>query len=138
MTAALRKLSVDDWLVGGVGIVLLVGLLLFPWISTYPFAFHYTAPATDGPGAGWAVVAAIILFWVIVELGLARFSSQFVLMIGERSRERNRGIAVALIVVLMIIRLLWHTGDWGWGRYVDLVLLAIVFAGATRNTLRAR
>jgi hypothetical protein len=129
----LAKLSREDWMVGGGGLVLLVGMLLFPWFSTYPYGYHYTAPATDGPGAAWAVLALIVLFWVLVDLGFAHFNPQTVIPTTKYGREMTRAFAVGAIVVLMFIRLIWHLGDWGWGFFVDLILLAVVAAGAWFN-----
>ena len=128
------KLSREDLMVGGGGLVLLIGLLAFPWFSTHPFgAFHYTAPATDGPGSAWAILAVIILFWLIVDLGLARFSPATIIPTSKHGREMTRAYAVGVIVALMFIRVIWHTGDWGWGFFVDLILLAVVAVGAWFN-----
>jgi hypothetical protein len=129
----LTKLSREDWMVGGGGLALLIGLLLFPWFSTHPFGFSYTAPATDGPGAAWAVLALIVLFWVLVDLGFARFNPQTVIPTTKYGREMTRAFAIGAIVVLMFIRLIWHLGDWGWGFFVDLILLGIVAVGAWFN-----
>lgn len=127
----LSKLSREDLMVGGGGLVLLIGMLAFPWFSTHPFnAFHYTTPAIDGPGSAWAIIAAIILFWLLVDFGLARFSPATTVPTTRYGREMTRTLLVGVIVVLMVIRVIWHLGDWGWGFYADLILLAIVAFGA--------
>jgi hypothetical protein len=129
------KLSREDWMVGGGGLVLIVGLLVFPWFSDTVFGYAYSTEATDGPGMGWAVIAVVILFGVVLDLGLARFSPVTTVPSTKYGRELTRAFAVALIVVLMVIRVLWHVGDWGWGFYVDLILLAVVAVGAWFNAL---
>ena len=48
-------------------------------------------------------------------------------------RETTRALAVGVIVVLMLIRFLWHTDSLGWGFYVDVILLAVVAVGAGLN-----
>ena len=132
----LSKLSREDLTVGVGGLALLIGMLAFPWFSTYPFgAFHYTTPAIDGPGSAWAIIAAIILFWLLVDLGLARFSYATTIPTTKYGREMTRAIGVGAIVVLMFIRVIWHTGDWGWGFYADLALLVVVTVGAWLNAL---
>jgi hypothetical protein len=120
-------------MVGVGGLALLVGLLVFPWFQATSFGYTYKTEATDGPGMGWAVVALVILFAVVLDLGLARFSSATTLPSTKYGREVTRAFAVATIVVLMVIRFLWHSGDIGWGRYVDLILLAVVAVGAGLN-----
>jgi hypothetical protein len=133
------KLSREDLMVGGGGLVLLIGMLAFPWFSTHPFgAFHYTTPAIDGPGSAWAILAVIVLFWVLVDLGLARFSPATVIPTTKYGREMTRAIAIAAIVGLVFIRLIWHIGDWGWGFFVDLILLALVAVGAWFNAIGRR
>ena len=132
----LSKLSREDLLVGGGGLVLLIALLAFPWFSTYPFgAFHYTTPAIDGPGSAWAIISVIILFWLLVDLGLARFSTAVTLPTSKYGREMTRAFGIDVIVVLMAVRVLWHTGDWGWGFYADLILMVPVVVGAWLNAV---
>ena len=126
----LSKLSREDWMVGGGGLVLLIGLLVFPWFQSTAFGYTYKTEATDGPGMGWAVIALVILFAVVLDLGLARFSTATTVPTTKYGREMTRALAVGAIVVLMVIRFLWHIGDIGWGRYVDLILLAVVAVGA--------
>jgi hypothetical protein len=128
------KLSREDLMVGGGGLLLLIGLLAFPWFSvSYASVGSYTAVATDSTGGIWAILALIILFAVIVDLGLARFSPETVLPTSKFGRELTRSFAVALIVLLMLIRVIAHTGNWGWGFFVDLILLAVVAVGAWFN-----
>lgn len=126
----LSKLSRADLLVGVGGLALLIGLLAFPWFSSYPFGIHYTTEAIDGPGAAWGILAVIVLFWVLVELGLARFSPATSVPTSRFGRELTRAYAIGVIVALLLVRLIWHLGDWGWGRTADLILLAVVALGA--------
>jgi hypothetical protein len=135
VVVTLSKLSRDDWLVGGGGLVLIIGLLVFPWFSDTVLGYSYSTEATDGPGMGWAVIAVVILFGVVLDLGLARLSPEITVPSTRYGRELTRAFAVAVIVVLMAIRVLWHIGDWGWGFYVDLILLAVVAVGAWFNAL---
>jgi hypothetical protein len=132
------KLSREDLMVEGGGLALLIGLLAFPWFSTHPFGIHYTTPAIDGPGSAWAILAVIVLFWVLVDLGLARFSPTTSVPTGKYGREMTRAYAIAAIVGFMFIRVIWHLGDWGWGFFVDLILLALVALGAWWNAVGRR
>jgi hypothetical protein len=129
------KLSRQDLMVGVGGLALIVGLLVFPWFSDTVFGYAYKTEATDGPGMGWAVIAVVILFAVVLDLGLARFSPETTVPTTKYGREMTRALAVGVIIVLMVIRILWHVSDLGWGFYVDLILLAVVAAGAWLNAL---
>ena len=127
------KVSRQDLMVGVGGLALLVGLLVFPWFQSTSFGYTYKTEATDGPGMGWAGVALVILFAVVLDLGLARFSPETTVPTTKYGREMTRALAVGVIIVLMVIRFLWYTDGIGWGRYVDLILLAVVAVGAWLN-----
>ena len=127
------KVSRQDLMVGVGGLALLVGLLVFPWFQSTSFGYTYKTEATDGPGMGWAVVALVILFAVVLDLGLARFSPETTVPTTKYGREMTRALAVGVIIVLMVIRFLRYTDGIGWGRYVDLILLAVVAVGAWLN-----
>lgn len=127
------KLSRQDLMVGVGGLALIVGLLVFPWFSDTVFGYAYKTEATDGPGMGWAVIALVILFALVLDLGLARFSPEITVPTTKYGREMTRALAVGVIIVLMVIRILWHVSDLGWGFYVDLILLAVVAVGAWLN-----
>ena len=68
------KLSREDLMVAGGGLLLAIGLLAFPWFSVSFDGFTATAVATSSSGGIWAVLALIVLVAVIVDLLLARFS----------------------------------------------------------------
>ena len=115
------------------GIVLVIGLLAFPWFSVSVGPFSYTSAATSSTGGIWAVLAMIVLIAVIVDLLLARFSPQTTLPTTALGRDMTRVAAVALVVLLMLIKLISHIGNYGWGFYVDIILLIVVAAGAWLN-----
>ena len=127
------KLSREDLMVAAGGIVLVIGLLAFPWFSVSVGPFSYTSAATSSTGGIWAVLAMIVLIAVIVDLLLARFSPQTTLPTTALGRDMTRVAAVALVVLLMLIKLISHIGNYGWGFYVDIILLIVVAVGAWMN-----
>jgi hypothetical protein len=126
----LSKLSREDVMVAGGGLLLVIGLLAFPWFSVSFDGLTATAVATSSTGGVWAVLALIVLVMVIVDLLLARWSPATVIPTSQLGREKTRLAAVGAVVVLMIIKLLAHTGNYGWGFFVDIILLVVVAAGA--------
>jgi hypothetical protein len=127
------KLSREDLMVAAGGLLLAIGLLAFPWFSVSFDGFTATAAATSSTGGIWAVLALIVLIFVLIDLLLARLSPGTTIPTSQLGRERTRLVAVGVVVVLMIIKLISHTGNYGWGFYVDIVLLIVVAAGAWLN-----
>jgi hypothetical protein len=128
------KLSREDWMVGGGGLVLIIGLLAFPWFSISAGAFgSFSYAATSASGGIWAVLALIVLIAVLADLLLARFSPATQIPTTQLGREMTRAAAVGLVALLMLIKLISHTGNYGWGFFVDIVLLIVVAAGAWLN-----
>jgi hypothetical protein len=127
------KLSREDLMVAAGGLILAIGLLAFPWFSVSFGGLTATAVATSSSGGIWAVLALIVLVAVIVDLLLARWSPATAIPTTQLGREKTRAAAVGLVVVLMVIKLISHTGNYGWGFFVDIVLLVVVAAGAWLN-----
>ena len=127
------KLSREDLMVAGGGIILVIGLLAFPWFSLSLGPFSYDYAATSATGGIWAVLAMIVLIAVIVDLLLARFSPQTTIPTTALGRDMTRVAAVGLVALLMLIKLISHTGNYGWGFFVDIILLIVVAAGAWLN-----
>jgi hypothetical protein len=127
------KLSREDLMVAAAGLILAIGLLAFPWFSVSFGGLTATAVATSSSGGIWAVLALIVLIAVIVDLLLARWSPATAIPTTRLGREKTRAAAVGLVVVLMVIKLISHTGNYGWGFFVDIVLLVVVAAGAWLN-----
>jgi hypothetical protein len=129
----LSKLSREDGMVGGGGILLVIGLLAFPWFSVSVGGFTATAVATSSTGGIWAVLALIVLIALLADLFLARFSPATQVPTTQLGREMTRAAAVALVALLMLIKLISHTGNYGWGFFVDIILVIVVAAGAWLN-----
>lgn len=127
------KLSREDWMVGGGGILLIIGLLAFPWFSVSAGPYTFTYAATSATGGIWAVLGLIVLIAVVVDLVLARFSPATQIPTTKLGRDMTRAAGVGLVAVLMIIKLISHTSNFGWGFFVDIVLLIVVAAGAWLN-----
>jgi len=116
----------DDWLVGGLALLLAIDLLFLPWFSYY----IYSASATDAPD-GWAGIIAVLISLVIVaDLLIERLSPQTSVphFGGSRTATRFRlSVAAAVFVALKFIFNI-HFSLFGFGFWAAVVLtVALVF-----------
>jgi hypothetical protein len=121
-----EKLSREDAMVLGGGVLLFIGLLAFPWYSVGGFSFA----ATDSPYSIWGVLALILTIAVVLDLALARFSPATAIPTTQFGRDWTRAGVVGLVVLFLFIKFIAHVGSFGWGFFFDLVLLAVVAVGA--------
>lgn len=133
------KLSREDWMVGGGGILLILSLLIFGWYSyggvTVSGATYGggSFAATSSPYAIWGILALVVTIVVVVDLALARFSPATVIPTTNLGREMTRAAAAGLVALLLVIKFIAHVGNFGFGFVLDVVLTIIVVAGAWLN-----
>lgn len=115
----------DDWIVGGLALLLLIIVLAFPWysvtVSAGAFSVSETRPAIQAPYGIWGVLAALALVWLLVDLGLQRFLPDKKIPTIRDGRTMRLILAVAASA-LLVLKLLLHPGNLGWG----FILAAIV------------
>jgi hypothetical protein len=124
-------LSRNDWIVGGLALLLVIDLLFLPWFSYSYFHFSVSATATDGPD-GWAGILAMLLsLAVLADLLIERLSPGTTLpnLGGSRTATRFRVsvIAVAFIALKFVLNI--HFSLFGFGFWAAVVLsAALIFA----------
>jgi len=119
------KLSREDLMVGGGGILLAIALLLLPWYSERGFSFV----ATGAPNAIWGVLALIVTLVVVVDWALATFSPSTAILTTQLGRA-TRATLAGLALLLLVIKVLAQTISFDWGFFVDIILAVVVVAGA--------
>ncbi len=134
-----QQLSRSEKIFGAAGIVLFIGMIVFPWyhvgIPGYPVdgqnigGGSYDANAMSGPGAFFSVIAFIVLIALLAEFAIRRFTTAQLpeLAISWSAAELYAAIAV---LALLVIKILFHVGNFGWGCYVDLAAAAVLGYGA--------
>jgi len=127
------KLRRADWMVLGGAVVLIIGLFTFAWYSDDGF----TAAATSSPYAIWGILALIVTIVIVLDYALALFSPQTQVPTTKYGRDLTRVGACALLLLLLLIKFLAHVGSFGWGFFVDVILAAVVTAGAWALVQRA-
>jgi hypothetical protein len=136
---ALSEFSRSERITGVAGILLLIGLFAFPWYhvgvaavtiagQTYGGA-SYNGNALSGPGSFFSVVALIVLIALLAELAISRFTTAELpkLPISWGAAELY---SAAAVLVLLVIKILFHIGNFGWGFYADMVLAIALIYGA--------
>jgi hypothetical protein len=124
-------LSRNDWIVGGLALLLVIDLLFLPWFSYSYFHFSVSATATDGPD-GWAGILAMLLsLAVLADLLVERLSPGTTLpnFGGSRTATRFRVsvIAVAFIALKFVLNI--HFSLFGFGFWAAVVLsVALIYA----------
>jgi hypothetical protein len=124
------KLSREDWMVGGGGILLIIFLFALPFYS-YSFGpYTATAAATSAPASIWGIIALILAIAVVADWALASFSPQTQIPTSALGREMTRTAVGGTIVVLLLLKLVLHTSYLGWGCFVDIIVALVVVYGA--------
>jgi hypothetical protein len=127
------NVSREDWIIGGLALLLVIDLLFLPWFSILGFSLT----ATDAPD-GWlgllAVLAGIVL---IADLAVDRLSPQTQLPAVGGSRTQTRFIEACVMALFVALKLLFHIhfSLFGFGFWAALVLTValVYFALQARN-----
>lgn len=129
----LNKLSTGDKIVGGTGILLIIGLLFFPWhkveIKFLNVSASETRQAIESPGSFWGIVALLLTIAIVAVLVVRRLTTA---SLPEIPISWNQAVFYGAIAVLalLVIKLLSETDFLGWGAWIDLLLAAgMVYGG---------
>ncbi len=125
------KLSRSVQITGVSGILLLIGLLAFPWYSVSAFGVTATGTAVQYDGAWAAILGLIVLIALLGTIAVRTFTSAELpdLPISWPAAELYGAIAVAVFIA---IKFLSHIGNFGWGFYIDVLLTIGLVYGAVQ------
>lgn len=126
----LENVSRDDWIVGGLALLLVIALVVFPWfaISVTVGAFSASASysATGAPDGWLGVLALLAALALIADLGVERFSPRTQIPAIGGSRTSTRFILAAAAAAFVVLKFLFHIhfSLFGWGFYVTVIITA--------------
>jgi len=136
----------DDWLVGGLALLLVLDLLILAWFSfggtvtvgSTSISVGGSLTATDAPDGWLGVLAVISLLLVLADLVIEQLSPQAAVPAIGGSRAGTRFVLALAAAVFMALKFVFHLGNFsnlGVGFWIGLVLvLALVyFAVQARN-----
>ena len=122
----LENVSREDWIVGGLALLLAIFLLVLPWfdISLGPFG-SATFSATSTPDGWLGLLAFIACLAVVADLAIERLSPQTQVPM-LNSRAHTRFVLAAAAAAFIVLKFLFHIhfSLFGWGFYVDIITTA--------------
>jgi hypothetical protein len=119
----LENLGRDDWVIGGVALLLVFDLLVFAWFSlpsasltiggtTLAFGGG-SLTATDAPDGWLGILAVLALIALIVDLALDRLSPQTHVPVIGATRATSRFVLATVAAACMALKFLFHLGEFG-------------------------
>jgi hypothetical protein len=142
----------DDWIIGGLALVLIIDLVSFPWFSLGGGSVggislpSFDLSGTDAPDGWLGILAVIALIALIADLAIERFSPQTQIPEIGGSRTMTRFVLAAAAAGFMALKFLFHIGhigDLGWGFWLGALLaIGLVFlamqarAGSSGTSIR--
>lgn len=126
----LENVTRDDWIVGGLALVLAIFLLVLPWFDLSVGPFSATLTATDGPDGWLGILAVLAALAVVADLAIERLSPQTRLPAIGDSRTNTRFILAVAAAGFVALKFLFHIHFdlFGWGFYVNVIItVALVY-----------
>lgn len=111
----------EEWIVGGLAVLLAFFLVILPWFSSS----GYTFTATDYPDGWLGIVAVIACLALLTDLVVELVSPQTEIpAIGNRTNTRF--ILACLAAFFVVLKFLFHVhfSLFGWGFYIDVIVTA--------------
>ena len=141
----LESLSKDDWIIGGIAVLLVIDLLFLPWLRISAGHITLTSTATGTPDGWLGVLAMLAVLALIADLSLERFSPRTQLPAVDGSRTQTRFLMACVAAGLLALKFLFHVhvsrfGVGFWGALVlsaALVYVALKAHNAERAVGRA-
>jgi hypothetical protein len=131
------SVSRDDWILGGVALLLIINLLVLPWFSITFGPFSATLTATDSPDGWLGILAVLCAAALIADLAVERLSPGTALPNIGGSRTQTRFVLACLTALFVVLKFLFHIhfSLFGFGFYAGIVLTAALLwvALQTRN-----
>ena len=134
---ALDNVSREDWIVGGLALLLAISLIALPWFSVGIGPISFDLSATDAPDGWLGVLAFIAALALVADLAVERLAPQTQLPAIGGSRTNTRLIIAGVAAGFVGLKFLFHIhfGDFGWGFYFTvLVTAALVYFAAQART----
>ncbi len=121
-----QSITRDDWIIGGVALLLIIDLLFLPWFSISIGPFSADLTATDAPDGWLGILAVLVAIALIADLAVERMSPQTTLPSLGGSRAHTRFILAAVIAVLVALKFLLHIhfSQFGFGFWLGVILTA--------------
>lgn len=127
----LDALSKNDWIVGGLALLLAIDLLFLPWFSYSFLTITVSATATSAPDGWTAILGTLLSLVVVADVLIERLSPQTTLpnLGGSRTMTRFRLAIIAAAFVALKFLLHIHFSLFGFGFYAAVVLcVALVYS----------
>ncbi|HLJ03230.1 MAG TPA: hypothetical protein VKT31_07305 [Solirubrobacteraceae bacterium] len=113
----LENVKRDDWILGGVALLLVIDLLFLPW---FDLGFGFTSTATGAPDGFFGVIAVLAGLALIADLGVERLSPETKLPALSGSRSTTRLALAGVAALFVVLKFIWHVhfslfgvGFWG-------------------------
>jgi hypothetical protein len=122
----LDNVAREDWIVGGLALLLAIFLLILPWFDLSVGPFSATFSATSAPDGWLGLLAFIAALAIVADLAIERFSPQTQIPAIGNSRTNTRFILALAAAVFVALKFLFHIhfSLFGWGFYVDVIVTA--------------
>ena len=115
-----QKLSREDQIFGGVGLLLAIDLLFLPWFSVSFGPISVTSTATGAPDGWLGVLAVLATIAAVADLAIERFSPGTQLPAIGGGRSQTRFVLSCIAAGLVVLKFLFHVhfslfgfGFWG-------------------------
>jgi len=144
----LDNVTRDDWIVGGLALLLAIDLLFFPWfgasITVGPLSVSASSSGTGSPDGWLGVLAVLAALAVLADLAIERLSPQTAVPEVGGSREMTRFVLAVATACFMALKFLFHPDHFSgivtydWGFYLGaLVVAGLVYLATLARNARA-